>query len=143
MTLLGPDDGVTAERLRTEPVLWLSTVDARARPHLVPMWFHWRDPEVLMFAGPDTAKVPRLRRNAAVAVALDTAAGGADAVLGEGTARIVSMAEVDAEPFGTKYRPLLGAQDFDEWLRDFAVPVVVTLEKIVSWGPERAYRSLR
>jgi PPOX class probable F420-dependent enzyme len=143
MTLLGPDDGVTAERLRTERVLWLGTVDVRARPHMVPMWFHWRDPEVLMFAGPDTAKVARLRGNPAVAVALDTAAGGADAVLGEGTARIVPMAEVDPAPFGAKYAHLLGEQSFEEWLRDFAVPVVITLDKIVSWGPDRAYRSLR
>ena len=70
-----PDDAHTDARLNTEPVIWLGTTCPDARPHQVPVWFCWHDPEILIFSMPATRKVRNLRRNPRVALTLDSAVG--------------------------------------------------------------------
>ncbi|MEJ2866617.1 pyridoxamine 5'-phosphate oxidase family protein [Actinomycetospora sp. OC33-EN08] len=129
--LLDPDDPVLThahERLTSEPVIWLATT----RPHAVPVWFGWTDPTVTVFSRPDTLKIDHLRRDPAVALHLDSAAGGGDIVLLEG------RAELDGDPpaedaFARKYADLLGGTSFADWRATFSTPVVVTVAKIVAW----------
>ncbi len=122
-------------RLSAAPILWLTTVSTDARPHSVPVWFLWADPQVTVFTRPDTAKVGRLRRNPAVSMSLDSAVGGGDIVLAEGDAELVAMDAVAAglPAFARKYAPLFGGQSLDEWLELFSQPIRVTTTKIISW----------
>ncbi|MBW0106575.1 pyridoxamine 5'-phosphate oxidase family protein [Pseudonocardia sp. KRD291] len=136
--LLTPgDDGdaAVARRLDREPIIWVTTVSADHRPHSVPVWFHWADPFVTIFSRPSTAKVRRLRGNPAVSLSLDSAAQGADIVLAEGDAGLVSLADVApvVPEFERKYLPMLGEQPIGQWLETFSQPVVVTVRRLVAW----------
>ena len=142
-----PGDAHAAQRLATEAVIWLGTVDADGRPHTVPVWFAWDDPKVTIFSRPDTAKIGHLRTHDLVSVALDTAEQGTDVVTGSGRARLSEFGKVEKalDAFGRKYAPMLGDQPLDAWLMTFSLPIVVTLDRFVAWRSTSAgleYRSL-
>jgi PPOX class probable F420-dependent enzyme len=131
-----PDDAHTGARLAAEPVIWLGTAGPEARPHHVPVWFCWRDPEVLIFSMPATLKARHLRRNPQVALTLDSAAGGQDIVLAEGRARLGPAGTVDqlAPLFAGKYAAMLGnGSSLEQWRSTFSLPVLVTVSRIVAW----------
>ena len=131
-----PDDAHTGARLAAEPVIWLATAGPDARPHQVPVWFCWRDPEVLIFSMRATVKARHLRRNPQVALALDSAAGGQDIVLAEGRARLGPAARVEqlAPLFAGKYAAMLGTgSSLEQWRSTFSLPVLVTVSRIVAW----------
>src|SRR5207248_10605972 len=67
----------TEERLRSEIMLWLSSVRPDGHPHLVPVWFLWNGETILIFSKPDQ-KIRNLRQNPNVVVSLDTAEQGDD-----------------------------------------------------------------
>ncbi|MBC3191258.1 pyridoxamine 5'-phosphate oxidase family protein [Pseudonocardia sp. C8] len=128
-----------AARLAAEPIIWLTTVGEDARPHSVPVWFLFADPEIVLFSRPDTAKVGRLRERPGVCLALDTAASGTDVVLADGDATLTGdPAPAELKAFGEKYRDMLRGQDLDSWRAVFAQPVRVRLHRIVAWraGPD-------
>lgn len=128
-----------AARLASEPVVWLTTVGDDARPHSVPVWFLFTDPEIVIFSRPDTEKVGRLRGRPGVCLALDTAASGTDVVLAEGDAVLAGEPPpAELRAFGEKYRTMLGGQDLDAWRQVFAQPIRVRLHRIVAWhaGPD-------
>lgn len=142
-----PGDAHAAQRLATEAVIWLGTVDAGGRPHTVPVWFAWDDPKVTIFSRPDTAKIGHLRTHDLVSVALDSAEQGTDIVTGSGRARLSTFAKVEKalDASGRKYAPMLGDQPLDAWLMTFSLPIVVTLDRFVAWRSTDAgleYRSL-
>ena len=132
-----PDDAHTGDRLATEPVIWLGTTCPDARPHHVPVWFCWHDPEILIFSMSATQKVRNLRRNPQVALTLDSAAGGQDIVLAEGQARLgaAGTAELIAPLFASKYAAMLGGDEssLEQWRSTFSTPVLVTVSRIVAW----------
>jgi PPOX class probable F420-dependent enzyme len=77
------------ERLRTEQIIWLSSTRPDGRPHLVPVWFLWENPGILIFSRPDNQKIRNLRQNPNVMLALEAADQGADIVLLEGHATLL------------------------------------------------------
>jgi PPOX class probable F420-dependent enzyme len=78
------------ERLRTDLILWLSTVRPDGRPHLVPVWFLWEGSTILIFSIAKNQKVYNLRQNNRVMVALDDTYEGDDVVSIEGTAELLT-----------------------------------------------------
>lgn len=134
-----PRQDHAAARLAAEPIVWLTTVGGDARPHSVPVWFLFTDPEIVLFSRPDTAKVGRLRERPGVSLTLDTAAAGTDVVLAEGDAMLAGEpSPTELKAFGEKYRDMLGGQDLDGWRQVFAQPIRVRLHRIVAWhaGPD-------
>jgi PPOX class probable F420-dependent enzyme len=77
------------QRLRREPIIWLSSVRPDGRPHLVPIWFLWDGAAILFFSQPAAQKVRNLRHNPQVMLALDSADAGEDIVLLEGRAELL------------------------------------------------------
>lgn len=77
------------QRLRDEPIIWLSSVRPDGRPHLVPIWFLWDGATILLFSKPEAQKVRNLRHNPQVMLALDSADAGEDIVLLEGRAELL------------------------------------------------------
>lgn len=136
--LLDPADPAharVADRLATEPILWFGTVSADGRPHSVPVWFLFADPQVLVFSRPDTGKARRLARRPGVALSLDTAGGGADVVLAEGLAGSAPPGAALTGAFAEKYAPMLGGQPFAGWQETFSLPLLVELDRILAWRP--------
>lgn len=76
------------ERLRDEKVAWLTTVRRDGQPQSSPVWFLWRDGEVIVYSRPTTQKVRNLQANSKVAVHLRDIDDGSDIVSLEGEAVI-------------------------------------------------------
>jgi PPOX class probable F420-dependent enzyme len=76
-------------RIRAESVVWLTTVSADGRPHVVPVWFDWDGGSFLVFTKPEAKKVRNIRSNPAVMLALGEPRADFDVVLIEAEAEIL------------------------------------------------------
>src|SRR5438874_13807045 len=82
------------DRLRTEPIIWLSSVRPDGRPHLVPVWFLWDGKTILIFSKPRNQKLRNIEQNPNVMLALEAADQGNDIVIIEGLAELVDDPEL-------------------------------------------------
>jgi PPOX class probable F420-dependent enzyme len=93
-------------RLRSEQILWLTTVRADGQPQASPVWFLWDGESFLIFSQPSAQKLRNLADNPRVAVHVDTDEAGEDVLTIEGTAAV----DPDAPPsdrleeYQVKYR---------------------------------------
>ena len=122
-------------RLRSEPIIWLSSVRPDGRPHLVPVWFWWDGAAILLFGKPGSQKVRNLRHNAHAIVALDTADEGEDVVVFEGTAELLAETAVQATlpAFAAKYAALfvrIGSTP-ERMAKEYSQPIRVAPVKLV------------
>jgi PPOX class probable F420-dependent enzyme len=90
LDLTNPKDAHTDERLRKDPIIWLSSVRPDGRPHLVPVWFLWYGETILIFSQPNAQKIRNLRQNTNVILALDDTKDGDDVVMLEGKAELLN-----------------------------------------------------
>jgi PPOX class probable F420-dependent enzyme len=77
------------ERLGTELIAWLTTVNAEGQPQSSPVWFLWEDAEIVLCSLATTPRVRNMRANPRVALNLNSNEEGGDIVTFEGEARIV------------------------------------------------------
>jgi PPOX class probable F420-dependent enzyme len=135
LDLARPRHAQIDQRLRAEPIIWLSTVRPDGRPHLVPVWFWWDGATVLIFSKPDSQKVRNLRHNPQVVVALDTADEGEDVALFEGRAELLAegVAQAILPAFAAKYAALfvrIGSTP-ERMAKEYSQAIRVTLTKLV------------
>lgn len=79
------------ERLRREPVIWLTTVSAEGQPQSSPVWFLWDGDTVLIYSRPG-GKVRNVAVNPKVALHLSDNGTGSDIVTLEGIAAVTDGA---------------------------------------------------
>ena len=143
------DDGHTAHRLSSEPIIWLGTTRPDGRPHVVPVWFEWSDPHVLIFSMARTQKLRNIVHAPFVTLTLDSAEDGRDIVMAEGRAERAT----DTTPgvrsltagFARKYTSRLDTRSFEDWRSMFSEPILVTVSRIVAWTRKKGellYRSV-
>ncbi len=101
--------------LREARVLWLSTVHADGRPHLVPIWFTWDGSAFLLFSKPGARKIEDIRRNPDVMLAVGDPHRDFDVQLIEGRAELLPAATTDVMPPGhlDRYEAELAAAGLD------------------------------
>jgi PPOX class probable F420-dependent enzyme len=75
-------------RLRSEAIVWLTTVRADGQAQASPVWFLWDGQTFLLYSQPDAQKVRNLAANPKVALHLDDDGSGGDVVTVEGTATV-------------------------------------------------------
>lgn len=81
--------GRYAERLlRTERIVWLTTVSADGTPQPNAVWFTWDGDTALMYSIPNQAKLKNIARNPNVALNLDSKKHGDGIVILTGTAAV-------------------------------------------------------
>lgn len=76
-------------RIRAESIVWLTTVSAMGRPHIVPAWFGWDGQTCLVFSKPGARKVRNIRSNPAVMLALGDPGADSGVLLVEGVAGVL------------------------------------------------------
>jgi PPOX class probable F420-dependent enzyme len=131
-------------RLRSNLMIWLTTVSPSGRPSSVPVWFLLRSDETLLvYSQPGKPKLRNLQANPNVALGLDVTDIGRDIIRLAGVARhdpTVPPAERNPD-FVAKYAERIGAM-FDTPERFgalFSSPVVIAAERIwTSSGSRRA-----
>jgi PPOX class probable F420-dependent enzyme len=130
-----PNTAHVDQRLREEPIIWLTTVRPDGRPHTVPVWFLWDGETFLIFSQPGTLKIRNLQRNPHITLALDDTKQGGDVVTVEGEAELLSEPRTMVV-YGEKYASLIqevGA-DPERMVEDFSQQIRITPTKVLSWG---------
>lgn len=119
------------QRLREDPIAWLTTVRPSGQPDSVPVWFWWDGERLLVWSRPDAQKLRNLTGNPRVSFVLDDTRGGADVVRVEGTA-VVDERHPGAHTvagyvakYGERMRRI-GYADAEEFAADYRVTVVIT-----------------
>ncbi len=124
-------------RLRTELILWLSTVRPDGRPHLVPVWFLWDGMTIDIFSHPATQKLRNLAAHPAATVALEAAQDGRDIAIIEGMAQVIEGDEARRvlPAYWTKYERTFIARGYtpDAVLSGYSTLIRVTPERLLAW----------
>jgi PPOX class probable F420-dependent enzyme len=96
--------GVRAvQRLKQEPVSWLTTVRADGQPQSSPVWFDWNGSDLLVLSQPGAGKVGNIAGRPLVAVHLADDEGG-DVVTIEARAELGTvLTDAEAESYLDKY----------------------------------------
>jgi PPOX class probable F420-dependent enzyme len=109
MTILNEEDlahVAATGRLRSEPIIWLTTVARSGQPQSTPVWFLWQAGEFLIYGAVNGPKIRNIEMNPHVSLHLEgNGTGGANVVF-EGAARIDPAGHrADAVPaYVEKYR---------------------------------------
>jgi PPOX class probable F420-dependent enzyme len=124
-------------RLRSETILWLSTVRPDGRPHLVPVWFLWDGASLYIYSQPKAQKLRNLAASPAVVVALEAAAEGEDIVMLEGTAEMMPGADVPEiiPAYRTKYAAGIAGLGWtpEQMLADYSTLIRVAPSRLIVW----------
>jgi PPOX class probable F420-dependent enzyme len=124
------------ERLRSDKMVWLTTVRPDGRPHTIPVWFLWESATLLIFSKVKTQKVRNLCQNHSVMLALDDTKNGRDVVILEGTAELLERGEgrEALQAYGEKYRE--GLQGIgvtaEQFTMLYAQPIRVTPVRLIT-----------
>jgi PPOX class probable F420-dependent enzyme len=124
-------------RLRTERILWLTTVRTDGQPQASPVWFVWDGETFLIFSQPDAQKLRNLAANPRVAVHVDTDEAGEDVVTIDGTAAVdpdVPSSD-QLEEYQVKYREGIQAIGTTpaELARDYSVAIRIRPTRVRTW----------
>ena len=76
------------DRLASEQVIWLTTVNSSGEPVPTPVWFLWSGGEFLVFSAPETPKLANISRTGAVAFNFNSTEHGGDVAVFRGAARL-------------------------------------------------------
>ena len=128
---LSTTDGSRAlERLASEKIGWLTTVDPNGQPQASAIWFLWDAGEVLIYSGKRAPRNGNLADNRRVAFNLHTDAGGDDYLTMEGTARLDpggTPVPSQNAPYLAKYASMIAGYDLTPEYFDVEYPVVVRI----------------
>jgi PPOX class probable F420-dependent enzyme len=132
-----PTNSRATERLRSELIIWLTTVRANGQPQSSAVWFIVEGDEFLIYSKPQVAKVDNIEANPRVALHLDGNGRGGDIVTVEGTARIVAEhPSADQVPeFVDKYGEAIMRNGWTpaSFAADYSVPIRVRFTRGRAW----------
>jgi len=123
-------------KLKSEQVVWLTSVDDHGRPQLRPVWFHWNGEDVLIFSRPKAGKVRQIASRPSVTLHFNSDFAGSEVVVlhGEGVILMEAVAEARTRAYLRKYRQ--GIADLEMTpasFRDaYRVPIRIRLTSL--WG---------
>jgi PPOX class probable F420-dependent enzyme len=124
-------------RLRSEQVLWLTTVRADGQPQSSPVWFLWDGEEFLLFSQAHAQKLRNLAGNPRVAVHLESEGTADEVVTIDGTAAVDPDAPPSdrTEEYQVKYREGIQAMGWtpQRLARDFSVAIRIRPTRVRAW----------
>ena len=115
------------ERLASEIMGWLTTVNPDGQPQSSPLWFLWADGEILVYSGKRAPRNGNLAGRPLVSFNLNSDAAGGDVVTMEGVARIDETAPPASAnvAYLAKYRGMLDGYGWTPEYFAAEYPVVV------------------
>ena len=132
-----PAHARAAERLRSEPIAWLTTVRADGQAQSSPVWFIWDGQTFLLYSQPGAQKVRNLAANPKVALHLGDDGAGGDIVTVEGTAALEpgSPRADRVEGYLAKYRSAIEALGYEAgpFARTYSSAIRVRPTRVRAW----------
>lgn len=126
-----------AERLSSEPIVWLTTAGADSQPQSSPVWFHWDGSAFWLRSQAAAGKVTNIRANPKVAMHLGDDGNGGDVVTVEGTAELLDTWPSEVESaYLTKYdEPIRTILDtsIEQLQIDYPVTVRIAATRARAW----------
>jgi PPOX class probable F420-dependent enzyme len=123
--------------LRSEPVVWMSTVRPDGVPHLIPIWFSWDGEAILVASKPHAQKVRNLRENPVVMLALGKPDEDFDVGLVEGRAELLDAPSAEVLPAShlTKYRAPMASIGLtpEEFLATYTQVIRIVPTRYLPW----------
>jgi PPOX class probable F420-dependent enzyme len=122
-------------RLRSDLMMWLSTVRPDGRAHLVPVWFLWQDDLLYIFSKPDQ-KIRNLEQNRSVMVGVDDTKGGNDPIMLAGDAELqkhTALPDGVHEAYSEKYGDELNNFNWtmDSMAAEYSEVIKITPSKVL------------
>ena len=125
------------DRLRSEPIMWMTTVSPGGIPQPSPIWFWWKGTEILMFSKDNTARLTNLAANSSVSLNLDGDGQGGSVVVIEGTATIDRNhpPASDIPEYVEKYQDFLDRYGWTAtgFSADYPVPILIQPNRLRAW----------
>jgi PPOX class probable F420-dependent enzyme len=119
-------------RLRTDTIVWLTTVRADGQPQSSPVWFVWDGETILLYSKPSSGKIPNIRSNPKVSLHLGDQSGS-DVISMEGVASVDDLAPPvhELSQYVEKYRGLIAelGTEPEPFARDYSVPIRVRITR--------------
>ena len=119
------------ERLATEKIGWLTSVDPDGQPYSSAIWFLWEPAtgEILVYSGKRAMRNANIADNPRVAFNLHTDAGGGDYVAMEGIARMAPEAPISSQnpPYLEKYQAWIEGYGWDNAYFDREYPFAIRI----------------
>jgi PPOX class probable F420-dependent enzyme len=123
--------------LRSESVVWLSSVGSEGTPHLVPVWFSWDGSSLLIASKPHAKKVANLRANPSVMLAVGEPDDDFDVGMIEGVAELLDEPAAAVLPPAhlAKYRSQMTAIGLstEEFLATYSQVIRVRPTRFLPW----------
>jgi PPOX class probable F420-dependent enzyme len=125
-----PGGARALERLRTELMGWVTTVNPDGQPQSSAIWFLWQQGEVLVYSHKRAPRNANVEANPLVSFNLNTDRDGDEVVTMEGEARIdLSLpTSSDNAPYQAKHRHMIDRYGWTaEWLAEnYPIPILIT-----------------
>jgi PPOX class probable F420-dependent enzyme len=124
-----------AEHLRSDPVVWLTTVAPSGAPQPSPVWFLWDGASsLLMFSRAGTSRTRNLATNPRVALNFAGDGRGGDIVVLSGTASVELERPGDevVQAYLEKYTELMQrlGYEWESFATQYNVPIRITLTRL-------------
>ena len=128
---LATEWGRSAERrLRTQEVIWLTTLRAGGAPWPNPVWFVWDGETFLVYSRPESAKLRHIARDPRVTLHLNGEGWELDVVVAAGDARVAPEEPpvLETPAYLEKYRESIARLGMTEpeYSAAFSVPIRIT-----------------
>lgn len=125
------------KRLRTDLIVWLTTVVPEGQPQSTPVWFLWDGDVFHVYSQPDKPKLRNIRANPRVSLHLEGGEEGSDVATFEGRAEIIpDGAPATSSPeYIKKYRPLIEGFGWtpESFAGDYSVALRITPSRARIW----------
>jgi len=124
-------------RLRSDLMMWLSTVRPDGRAHIVPVWFLWQDDVLYIFSKPDQ-KIRNLSQNKSAMVGVDDTKGGDDPIMLGGNVELLKHGDLTPgiqDAYAEKYLERMQASNWamDWYVNEYSEVIRFTPTKVFAF----------
>ena len=125
--------------LKSQKVLRLVTIDAKGVPHIVPVWYLFKDKKFYIGTNTRTKKAKNLRKNKKIAFCVDIGVNAPDivGVMVQGTAKLI-LKDLEVKKIAKKillrYFKTIENKSAKELLDDTDCIIEITPKKYAKWN---------
>jgi len=128
----------TSEFLKSQKILRLATIDGKNNPHIVPVWYEFRDKKFYVGTNTRTRKAKNIKTNPKVSFCIDVGIKSPDifGVMGIGNARLIlekKQVSFIAKRILRRYFESLKIKSAQELLNDTNCVIEILPKKTTVW----------